>query len=48
MEFMNTVMKISPSYFRKNIVLPLIEVGKLQKKLLPERQRKHKYYMVKK
>jgi hypothetical protein len=48
LEFMNTVMTISASYFRKSIVLPLIEEGKLQKKLLPERQRKHKYYMVKK
>ncbi|MED1601759.1 recombinase family protein [Alkalihalophilus marmarensis] len=48
LEFMNTMMTISASYFRKSIVLPLIEDGKLQKKLLPERQRKHKYYMVKK
>ena len=48
LEFMNTVMTISASYFRKSIVLPLIEEGKLQKKFLPHRQRKHKYYMVKK
>ncbi|MFZ3578056.1 recombinase family protein [Virgibacillus sp. DJP39] len=48
LEFMNTVMTISASYFRKSIVLPLIEEGKLQKKFLPQRQRKHKYYMVKK
>jgi len=43
LEFMNTVMTISPSYYRKSIVLPLIEEGKLQKKFLPQRQRKHKY-----
>lgn len=48
LEFMNTKMTISASYFRKSIVLPLIEEGRLQKKFLPERQKKHKYYMVKK
>ena len=48
LEFMNTIMRISASYFRKSIVLPLIEEGKLQKKFLPQRQKKHKYYMVKK
>ena len=48
LEFMNTVMTISASYLRKSIVLPLIEEGKLQKKFLPQRQRKHKYYLLKK
>ncbi|APH03475.1 hypothetical protein A9C19_01165 [Bacillus weihaiensis] len=48
LEFMNTMMTISASYFRKSIVLPLIEEGKLQKKFLPQLQKKHKYYMVKK
>ena len=48
LEFMNTIMTILASYFRKSIVLPLIEEGKLQKQFLPKRQRKHKYYMVKK
>jgi len=48
LDFMNTKMTISASYFRKSIVNPLVEEGKLQKEFLPKRSRKHKYYMVKK
>lgn len=46
--FMNTKMTISESYFRKSIVLPLMEEGKLQKDFIPGSQSKRKYYMVKK
>ncbi|MCD8503251.1 MAG: hypothetical protein LRY71_18340 [Bacillaceae bacterium] len=48
LEFMNTVKFISDSHLRASIVQPLIEEGKLYKEFLPSRQRKHKYYMVKK
>ncbi|WP_176371488.1 recombinase family protein [Litchfieldia alkalitelluris] len=48
LEFMNTVKFISDSHLRASIVQPLIEEGKLYKEFLPNRQRKHKYYMVKK
>ena len=46
--FMNTKMTISESYFRKSIVLPLMEEGMLQKDFIPGSQSKRKYYMVKK
>ncbi|WP_264807266.1 recombinase family protein [Cytobacillus sp. NCCP-133] len=46
--FMNTKMTISESYFRKSIVLPLLEEGKLEKDFIPGSQSKRKYYMVKK
>lgn len=45
---MNTKMTISASYFRKSIVLPLIEEGMLQRDFIPGSQSKRKYYMVKK
>lgn len=47
-EFMNTKMTISESYFRKSIVLPLMQEGKLQKDFTTGSQSKRKYYMVKK
>ncbi len=48
LDFMNTKMTISGSYFRKSIVLPLIKEGKLQRDFITDVQSKRKYYMVKK
>jgi hypothetical protein len=48
LDFMNTKMTISGSYFRKSMVQPLMEEGKLQKDFIPNSQSKRKYYMVKK
>ncbi|MFZ3591846.1 recombinase family protein [Bacillus sp. DJP31] len=48
LDFMNTMMTISGSYFRKSIVLPLIEEGLLKRDFISNSQGKRKYYMVKK
>ncbi len=48
LDFMNTMMFISDSHLRSSVIQTLMEKGKLQKEFLPNHQRKHKYYMVKK